>query len=384
MSVTLVKFHTRINHENRSKEQNFLHQNNFDYLSILNKDIFSIIMTFLTDHPQQQVMFTSKTLFARVSCYIKETETSLITKEIAFAILLDQKFKTLSNNKEALIHEKQTTCYISVIFSQYLKDAQEKIANKAQLPPKEWKKISSNLREKIIDALADSNRTILDQLDVTEEELKPFPKDFKEIVDEGKRLVKGCVFLHPNSLTFEKSSLDSMNPGFGLDRILIDGKLPKDYGGCIPTVETWCISRECHHWESHPVQRFGIPTEHHFNAFAKRLPLILFKGKKEGDKVEFVFNEHKIKLICHQNGHRYSSRPFEEQLKVNVLIPWARSQQRVKDEIMAKKNQTNFSYWDQWFAKELQEIKDEFYPLDEWPSEERLQTKEHKTSCSIM
>jgi hypothetical protein len=122
-------------------------------------------------------------------------------------------------------------------------------------------------------------------------------------------MLTGCMFIIPNHLTriVEATTTTQKDWERRLKWANIEAHHEEDL-----LVQVWWTSEECdnwrsHNWKSYP-ELFGNIPDH--------LPVTLFAGKKEGDKIAFRLGEIQAEVELRQLGFRYEwAGPFEKVLE---------------------------------------------------------------------
>lgn len=313
-------------------------------------EIFWIIFNLL-DAKSQYCLTSSCRVFRNRVIAFTDRKKLLAAEYIAFANLLEKDVQELSEGQEWLIDSSGKQTCASKISAISIKILGFRI--KQLTMPRVLDRELRKFKETCINAIADMSRGILDKISLLEKDFCIFSFQVRTIWKEGKSLVKGCVYLLPHSMAFYP-----VETTFGMKAIQVEGK---SLEGEVPLLDVWCESKECQNWADYYPERFGLRVGDQCR-FPDKLPAILFKGKKEGDQVDFLFNSHKVKLVCHQKGHRYSYGNFDVILKERVIFAWERSKNPPQEALRTKKDPQSFIYYDYHYQDELQKMKDEWYP----------------------
>jgi len=116
-------------------------------------------------------------------------------------------------------------------------------------------------------------------------------------------MLNGCMFIIPNALI----PLDELSPSTLEDltrRLKNLGIAPEG-----PLVQVWWTSGDCdnwvaHRWDDHPEL---------FSNISSHLPVSLFEGKVEGDKIRFTLSRAQAQI-----GEHYLDQPCEVEIEVEL------------------------------------------------------------------
>jgi len=122
-----------------------------------------------------------------------------------------------------------------------------------------------------------------------------------DIIKQGCTLKRGDIFLYPHAVQFYNINDVKLclYQDLNLDDIIDDE---------IPCVDSWMTNRDNDNWNRH----------NYIDYLNEWIPLALFKNKKEGDTVQFKFDNQLIKITCKQNSYRYRGKNFDD-LLINLV-----------------------------------------------------------------
>jgi len=117
-------------------------------------------------------------------------------------------------------------------------------------------------------------------------------------------MLNGCMFIIPNALV----KWDDIYPSSQKDLV----RRLKNLGlepGSGPLVQVWWTSGECDNWVAH---RWDAQPEL-FSNIGSYLPVSLFEGKVEGDKLRFTLSRAQAQI-----GEHYLDQPCEVEIEVEL------------------------------------------------------------------
>lgn len=122
-------------------------------------------------------------------------------------------------------------------------------------------------------------------------------------------MLTGSLFIIPNNLVFIDDEYVSNSTREDWARRLAWAGvevLPDD-----SLVQVWWTNKDCDNWRSH--RWFRQPEL--FGNIPDHIPTRIFAGKKEGDKVAFLFDGVEVEVELRQLDYRYNwCGPFEQAL----------------------------------------------------------------------
>lgn len=129
-----------------------------------------------------------------------------------------------------------------------------------------------------------------------------------QLVEKARKRDVGDIFLYPNSASLSYYGTDR-DDRYNIDHVYsINGESFKGYHISVPC---WITSCKNDNWPRHPWEDTVHKSEHCY-FIGEYLPLLMFKGKKEGDTIAFEHQGRDLKLRLCQRKYRYKNRNFED------------------------------------------------------------------------
>lgn len=200
---------------------------------------------------------------------------------------LNADIKALTGGED--LYEYDETCRDKRIIIKMEKD--DKLSNDYRTLMEREKKLRYDLEEAISTLPANIKHTLRDK--VTDY------GSLMDIVDKACKLHRGFVFMYPNGITFRHDDNYVCLKGYNRD---FSQYMLKDE---IPVVPCWIHSRDNDNW----------PRHYYEVRHPEYMPLPFFIDKKEGDSIEYVYDNNPVKLTLLQKPYRYGPDNFHDLLR---------------------------------------------------------------------